>query len=614
MVIANFSCPEQMYIAVDETAGNRLFNHVVDTDVVATALLREINCRKLPGVFTFMPLNRIQVRAKQWLAETNDAFLLQQKLQYREVFEPVISFLFGRTLLCRNMDSVVRLSRETGFDCITLDGERGSSRGVLSGGYINRDKSRMVNFTRYSDSVLKAENMKNQVKQLEVDREDAGRRMDAVVVDIEKVKVEVRWRDDRVSELVCGLRQGESDRVNDLVRQAETRLHQMRKELKLLLAGQRELQAEVTVEMNSQLTEDDREKCEQLTKQIQEERKTFKTKFSEKDKLVSEHSNLQAKLRNLDNEVTEQEAKCRQKVEFGRDLDILLLELEEVTGQLEREKARLTTVVEKEETVGRELEVVIQQCGAMETEVKQLELAVKQSRARQQSARETNARLQTVLSNLANKRDALGGVAPSLLQKYSGTGRKVLCKQLGKTLKDLQQFSDVNQKAADQFVTYTEENLRLSARYEELVATKTGILGMIAVLDNKRSEQILYTYRQLYRNFSGVFQEIVPEGRAELMLTGCSDGDSDQQKLEGASGLSTSVTFSGEAVARKNMEQLSGGQKTLVALALILAIQRCDPAPFYLFDEVDAALDTDYRFVWIVTVSCLTTAACAGPP
>jgi structural maintenance of chromosome 3 (chondroitin sulfate proteoglycan 6) len=43
------------------------------------------------------------------------------------------------------------------------------------------------------------------------------------------------------------------------------------------------------------------------------------------------------------------------------------------------------------------------------------------------------------------------------------------------------------------------------------------------------------------------------------------------------------------------MKQLSGGQETVVALALIFAIQRCDPAPFYLFDEIDAALDPQYR-------------------
>ena len=45
----------------------------------------------------------------------------------------------------------------------------------------------------------------------------------------------------------------------------------------------------------------------------------------------------------------------------------------------------------------------------------------------------------------------------------------------------------------------------------------------------------------------------------------------------------------------KNMDQLSGGQKAVVALAFILAIQQCDPAPFYLFDEVDAALDPEFR-------------------
>ena len=70
------------------------------------------------------------------------------------------------------------------------------------------------------------------------------------------------------------------------------------------------------------------------------------------------------------------------------------------------------------------------------------------------------------------------------------------------------------------------------------------------------------------------------------MLTGNFDSESDGEQLEAATGLSTSVTFAGDAEPRRNMEQLSGGQKTLVALAFILAIQRCDPAPFYLFDEV----------------------------
>ena len=56
----------------------------------------------------------------------------------------------------------------------------------------------------------------------------------------------------------------------------------------------------------------------------------------------------------------------------------------------------------------------------------------------------------------------------------------------------------------------------------------------------------------------------------------------------------SSVSFGGDGEVT-NMNDLSGGQKTLVALALIFAIQRCDPAPFYLFDEIDQALDANYR-------------------
>ena len=54
------------------------------------------------------------------------------------------------------------------------------------------------------------------------------------------------------------------------------------------------------------------------------------------------------------------------------------------------------------------------------------------------------------------------------------------------------------------------------------------------------------------------------------------------------------VSFTGQGETQ-SMKQLSGGQKTVVALTLIFAIQRCDPAPFYLFDEIDAALDPQYR-------------------
>jgi structural maintenance of chromosome 3 (chondroitin sulfate proteoglycan 6) len=60
-------------------------------------------------------------------------------------------------------------------------------------------------------------------------------------------------------------------------------------------------------------------------------------------------------------------------------------------------------------------------------------------------------------------------------------------------------------------------------------------------------------------------------------------------------GVAIKVSFNSNLEEGVRVQQLSGGQKSLVALALIFAIQQCDPAPFYLFDEIDANLDAAYR-------------------
>lgn len=61
-VIENFSCEQTIYTAVEVTAGNRLFHHVIESDKVGTQILKEMNRQKLPGEVTFMPLNRLNVR------------------------------------------------------------------------------------------------------------------------------------------------------------------------------------------------------------------------------------------------------------------------------------------------------------------------------------------------------------------------------------------------------------------------------------------------------------------------------------------------------------------------------------------------------------------------
>ena len=111
-------------------------------------------------------------------------------------------------------------------------------------------------------------------------------------------------------------------------------------------------------------------------------------------------------------------------------------------------------------------------------------------------------------------------------------------------------------------------------------------------------------------HFSEVFSELVPGGEGKLVMCTTGDEVTGGEEVEGTDlslstgpqsmtlsvfhGVQVRVTFSATG-QQFDMQQLSGGQKALVALALIFAIQRCDPAPFYLFDEIDQALDANYR-------------------
>jgi len=165
---------------------------------------------------------------------------------------------------------------------------------------------------------------------------------------------------------------------------------------------------------------------------------------------------------------------------------------------------------------------------------------------------------------------------------------------------------------------------------EEMDTDGAAIQELIQSLDAQKDEAILRTFRGVSTHFAEVFSELVPGGAGQLIMRTSLDAASKQKKPSSSKsttsdpdneeeeelqdhnldedgpgdaqalaistfqGVQVRVSFSG-AGQQYQMNQLSGGQKALVALALIFAIQRCDPAPFYLFDEIDQALDANYR-------------------
>lgn len=123
---------------------------------------------------------------------------------------------------------------------------------------------------------------------------------------------------------------------------------------------------------------------------------------------------------------------------------------------------------------------------------------------------------------------------------------------------------------------------------QELKEAEAAIQRLMGSLDAQKDSCLQRTFKDVSLAFKQVFHDLVPGGEGNLIMA------TDKEKTEKVYvGVKVKVRFGNHEPL--TMRQLSGGQKTLCSLALIFAIQRTDPAPFYLLDEVDAALDPQYR-------------------
>lgn len=172
----------------------------------------------------------------------------------------------------------------------------------------------------------------------------------------------------------------------------------------------------------------------------------------------------------------------------------------------------------------------------------------------------------------------------------------------------------MNKKAFEQYNNFTKQREQLNARQKELENSCHSIEELIKNLDQRKEEAIQRTFKHVAKNFGDIWLKLVPLGQGKLIMMKRTnqnlvdeavdegveedgmDESTEDKVLENYLGVAIQVSFNMQTEGNGvRMSQLSGGQKSLVALALIFAIQQCDPAPFYLFDEIDAALDAQYR-------------------
>jgi chromosome segregation protein len=154
-------------------------------------------------------------------------------------------------------------------------------------------------------------------------------------------------------------------------------------------------------------------------------------------------------------------------------------------------------------------------------------------------------------------------------------------KRAARAERDLALLGKVNPLALEEFAALEERHRFLSTQLEDLKDTRRDLLSVIREVDERILEVFTAAYHDVAREFETVFGTLFPGGAGRLLLT-----DPDNML---ATGIEVEARPPGKKVKRLSL--LSGGERALTAVALLVAIFRARPSPFYVLDEIEAALD-----------------------
>ncbi len=571
--------------ALEVAAGGRLKSIVVESDEVAAKCINHLK-NKRSGVATFIPLNKIRSQAinpqLRNLKKRGVVGLALDLIEYDAKYSKAFEFVFGNTLVVEDI-STARSIGIGSIRMVTLSGDVIEISGSMQGGY--RNKARGSGFAE--------KEVKEKMTRLETEISD----LESVVNKLNQKRSDNEARIDRLRELKANLE-------GDIIK------------------------LEKTLRIDSMDLDSDKNEKEKLKKEIDDLDKKL-------DEVINKISNANRELASYKQE----KQKLRNQINNLRNPALLaeLTSYEQKKTELKEEQARLKVQKENAESeiknihgpesekVQKILKQIDKEEEGFETERKELEKTIKDKKKeladkevkakafyakfkevfnkRNKYTEENNNRENTILKHneekskkeqelnvknieLARIKAELTGLEEEYKQYeevpiYKDKDFKIIQKEIKDFEKMQEDIGAVNMRALEIYDKVVEEYNKLNNKKEKLIQEQEDVLVMINEVDSKKKELFLKTYDVVSHNFQQIFNMLSTKGEAEIEL------ENKKEPLEG--GLNIKVRLSGKKFL--DIRSLSGGEKTMTALAFIFAVQEYEPAAFYVLDEVDAALD-----------------------
>ncbi len=570
-------------LALEVAAGARIKSIVVSNDAVAArciSLLKE----KKAGVVTFLPLNKMKERVidgqsmKVAKMKGSHGFALNL-VRFDPKLKNVFRYIFGSTVVVDDLAT----ARKIGVGrarMVTLDGDLLEASGAMVGGFRQRGSGFSFREEGLGSSIR---NYESDIKKLgtiisELEKKRAKNDEDVIRLRERKAVLEsqITSLEEKGGTLketgVKGDVKKMSQQITDLdlgAKNCEKDIEAFKAEIESALKERSEIK-EVVMETSGASAAAEMEKAEAERRDIIEKKHERESEVKLIDQKVGI---LKADLEKSQ----EKQALIKKDSErFSQELSELKEKLKGYNSEL-KEKERMQKGFYKEyHSLFNKRERMKDRINKEEGSVIRFEEKIRSSEQRANDLKVRRAELLGELEGLKREFEEFEGVQLK---------RNLKLEQLNADIRNLEQsikdMGSINMRALDVYEKASKEYDRLQDKYRKLKTEKEDVLSMMYEIESSKKQVFMKAYKNLNKYFKEIFLTLSTKGEATLIL------ENEENPFEGGVGIVVRI-------AQKkylDIKSLSGGEKTMAALAFIFAIQEFKPAHFYLLDEVDAALD-----------------------
>lgn len=576
-------------MALEIAAASRIKSIVVEDDKVAAECINFLRQNKL-GTANFLPLNKIKApkefeQAKEILKMQGVRGYAVDLIEFDTKFKNAFAYVFSNAIIVDDLNT----ARKIGIGrakMVTLDGTYCDVSGAMQGGFRQKNKGIMG---------FKDDNISKQIKKLESECANIS----ANISTIENKK-------NKIEEEIISLRNFKSQLEGDIIK-AERSLHIGEGELDSSVKDKKELLTEMEKvdkegrEIQMKISNINRDlanmkiKKQQLRDTVNQLRNprliAELTTFEEKrNELSQELVKIETELRNINSQIEnvfESEIKnineLQNKIKTEKDeADIKIKKLKE------NNKEQNNILKEKEEVQKKfnaKFKELYSKKTALNNDINANDIKIN---GKQQKSREIEIKLNTYSLNNTKITVELSSLEQEFepfkdVELLKETDEEKLKREIYKFEKLKDEIGSVNMKSLEMYDNIAVEYDNLLKKKETLEKERQDVLTLIAEIDKNKKELFMKNFDVINQHFTKIFVELSTKERDAYM-----ELENPEDPFE--AGIQIKVKIAGKN-SYTDLKSLSGGEKTMTALAFIFAIQEHDPAEFYILDEVDAALD-----------------------